>query len=146
MKKAPGDNLIKREMAVLFGINDTVIQNAISLSIAHVLGKEHPPKFSIKEHEADVREAALLYEFDLIFLYVNLLSYEGNGMIRFDRALKLIRELKRANPTPIVLMSSFYPRGFVTAAEQAGVEAIIAAPFTMEILREQLCGAIGRKL
>lgn len=142
MKKAPDDNLTKQEIAVLFGINDTVIQNAISLGIAHVLGKEHPPKFSIKEHEADVREAALLYDFDLIFLYVNLLSYEGNGMIRFDRALKLIRELKQTNPAPMVLMSSFYPRGFVTAAEQAGVEVILGAPFTLENLREQISGVL----
>jgi len=144
MKRFPRSLPIKKEMAVLFGINDTVIQKAISHVIAHVLDKEHPPKFSIKQHEADVREAALLYDFDLIFLYVNLLSYEGNGMIRFDQALKLIRELKQTHPAPIVLMSSFYPRGFATAAEQAGVEAILGAPFTLENLREQISGALER--
>ena len=146
MKKAPSKCSIKKEMAVLFGISEPAIQNAISLGIAYVLNEEHPPKFTVKEHEWDVREAALLYDYDLIVLYVNLIFYEGDGMIRFDRALKLIRELKQTNPTPIVLISSFYPRGFVTAAEQAGAEVILGAPFTLENLREQISAAIGRKI
>ena len=99
--------------------------------------KDYALKFTIKEHEREVRKAVSLNNYDLIVLYVNSIVYEGDRSVRFDRALRLIRELKQSVPTPIVLISLFYTPGFVMAAEQAGVEVILDFPFTQEIVKDQ---------
>jgi DNA-binding NarL/FixJ family response regulator len=42
-----------------------------------------------------------------------------------------------------VLLSTYYPKGFVTAAEQSGVEAILDMPCTVDVLAEQIRSALA---
>jgi CheY-like chemotaxis protein len=46
----------------------------------------------------------------------------------------MIRQFKRQGQTTLVAISTYRPPGFATAAEQAGADAIIDAPFTLDVL------------
>ena len=132
----------KKAMAILVATSEPDIQVAIAALVGHALGEEVEIRFTFKAHESEVRTAATLYEFDLVLLCVNTLDYSRTGAGRFDNALELIRELKQANGVAMLLLSTYYPKGFATAAEQLGVEATLDMPYTVAGLTEQIRSAL----
>ena len=55
----------------------------------------------------------------------------GVGRVRFDWALELIRQARWHKETLVIVITTFRPRGFASAAERAGEDAIVDAPFTV---------------
>lgn len=113
------------------------VQDYVPPVVGLIFRDDYAFKFTMKKHEREVRRAVSLHDYDLIILYVNNIVYEGDREIRFERALRLIRDLKQSVTTPIVVMSLYYTPGFETAAEQAGVEVIMEMPFEFQVFREQ---------
>ncbi len=85
----------KPEKSVLFA-GSIDVQDFVTVVVRAIFRDDYAFKFTIKKHERGVRRAVSLHDYDLIVLYVNNIVYEGDRSIRFERALRLIRELKRS--------------------------------------------------
>jgi DNA-binding NarL/FixJ family response regulator len=119
----------QREFCVLIGSSEPAIEECLRVLISHIL-KEERARFTVKGRHGDLREAMTMHRYDLVVLYINTIM-SGVGRVRFDWALELIRQARRHKETLVIVIASFRPRGFASAAEQAGADAIVDAPFTV---------------
>lgn len=146
MNSTSQNDSAKREITVLFASGVTDCYDWIPMVMTAVFREHYAMRFTIKHHEREVRKAASLYGYDLIVLYVNAIDYDGEREQRFERALDMIRDIKQTSSAPVILLSLFYTPGFITAAEQAGVEAIFDTPFELGDFREQIHWALDRRI
>lgn len=125
------DNRSQPVVSVLLGTSEPHVKDFLQIIIAKILQGEFEARFTIKERDVEIREANLNHHFDLFVLFVNTVLFESGGRIMFDGALDLIRQAKQRQGTIVLAITSFSPAEFAGAAEEAGADAIIDAPFTV---------------
>ena len=126
-------------MCVLLGTSDVPIQKVLQWMIPKTLYPDYTARFTIEETEWDIRETTTTRHYGLVVLFINTLHFAGGG-IRFDQALDLIRHVKLQERAIVLTLTTHRPRGFSSAAEQAGADAILDMPFTIESMsRAILC-------
>jgi DNA-binding NarL/FixJ family response regulator len=143
MSAASATEINRRDLTILVSTHDSGLQHSLPATLSRLLGADCELRFTLKAHEREVRAAASLYAFDLVVVCVDTVTYYGEWDGRPQRALELVRELKERHGVALMLLSAQYPKGFTTAAEQAGVEGILELPCPPEALAEQVRSALA---
>jgi CheY-like chemotaxis protein len=133
---------MKPALNILLRTSEPAIEKSLRVMIGHMLEDECELKFTVKARETDLQEAARVQEYGLIVCFVNTIIYDGGEGIRFDRALDFVRQVKHRGRPIVIMITTFQPPGFATAAKQAGVDAMIDAPFTLQVLEEAILGPL----
>jgi CheY-like chemotaxis protein len=140
---APASKLEAREkIEVLIGVCEPAVEQSFRNLLRHALQPHFALRFTVKEYEADARIAVAEYDYRLVILFVNMFRFAGDESARFDRAVELIRHCKARRDTAVVAVTTQRPAGFVTAAEQAGVHALVNTPYHREALGELILNAL----
>ena len=132
-----------RELSVLLGTSEPFIEEVLRKFIGFSLRADYELNFTTQGWDFQLREAAQAHDYGLVVLYINTMYFKaGKHRIVCDLALKLIRELKQDENRIVLVLTSYRPPGFATAAEQAGADGIIDVPFTLAVLRQAILGAL----
>lgn len=126
-------------MSVLIGTSEPAIEQCLQIIISQTLQSDYEVTFTVLAGEAEIREASTTHNYGLVVLYLNTMFYGSCKGVRFDRALELIRHVKRREETTVLTITTVRPPGFASAAEQAGTDAILDAPFSVNELRKAIC-------
>jgi hypothetical protein len=118
-------------MSVLIGTSEPAVESTLRAVIHHTLREDYDLWFTIKSYAPDIREAMRIHAYGLVVLFVNTVYFGEDRGIDFDGALELIRAAKRRERKIVLVITTYCPWGFGSAAEQAGADAILDAPFAV---------------
>jgi CheY-like chemotaxis protein len=132
----------QRELAILVGVDDECVIESMRYTIPLLFEPESRLRVTFKSNPKEIRTATTIYDFDLVFLFINSMVMGREGWDRFAEATELVEELKTRTESAVILMLTYQPPGFTTQAEQAGVDGIIELPYTVERLKQTITTAL----
>ncbi len=135
---------MKRELSVLLGTSEPNVEEWLRVTIEHMLSQRFDLRVRVCGREAELQDAMRDQRWGLVVLFVNTIAPEGRS-VPFDGVVELTRGFKKHKGTIVIVLATFSPRGFETAAEQAGADGILDAPVDLSLLEQAIVGPLDER-
>jgi hypothetical protein len=135
-------SVTENKFAVLIGTKQPLELDLWQTVVAQAISPERELVIVSHDTERAIRNAASVYDFDLVVLLPESLKRSNPNESQYDRTLDLVQFLRATKNAAIMVAIQSNPRGFSSRVEQAGAEVIVDMAWEMERLIESVAMAI----